>query len=58
MVSNTYDDTGAWLKAHADIEHDAENGVSIQYHNGQWIVGGVVIVDTIDSALELALDAA
>lgn len=54
MVSNTYDDTGAWLRAHADIEHDAENGVSIEYRDGRWIVAGVVAVDSIERALEIA----
>lgn len=47
-------DTGTWLRMHADMEHDAENGVCIEYCKGKWIVGGIVIVDSIENALELA----
>jgi hypothetical protein len=53
MVSNTFDDTGKWLTAVADMEHDAENGVCIEFRDGHWIVGGVVVVDSIENALEL-----
>jgi hypothetical protein len=54
MVSNTYDDTGKWLREINDIEHDAENGVCIEWCRGYWLVGGVVMVETLDNALELA----
>jgi hypothetical protein len=47
--------TGKFLRMHADMEHDAENGVCIEsLRDGRWLVGGVVIVDSIDNALELA----
>jgi hypothetical protein len=58
MVGNTFDDTGKWLREVNDIEHDAENGVCIEYKDGRWIVGGVVSVDSIQSALDLMLEAA
>lgn len=46
--------TGEYLKLSADMEHDAENGVCIEFKNGLWIVGGVVAVESIERALELA----
>jgi hypothetical protein len=54
MISNTYDDAGKWLREINDIEHDAENGVCIEWCRGYWLVGGVVMVETLDNALELA----
>jgi hypothetical protein len=50
--------TAEWVKESAEIEHDAENGTCIEYKDGRWIVGGVVAVDSIDSALDLLLEAA
>ncbi len=50
--------TGKWLRMHADMEHDAENGVCIEWCRGYWLVGGVVMVETLDSALDLMREAA
>jgi hypothetical protein len=55
MIGNTHDDTGKWLREVNDIEHDAENGVCIEFKDGRWIVGGVVVVETFCRALELAI---
>jgi hypothetical protein len=42
----------AFVKESADMEHD--EGICIEYRDGLWIVGGCVIVDSIQNALELA----
>lgn len=57
-IDEAIQNTGKWLRMHADMEHEAENGVCIEYRDGRWLVGGVVLVDTIDSALELLMEAA
>jgi hypothetical protein len=53
-VNDITNQTGEFLLEMARIEHNEDNGVTIEHRDGQWIVAGVVIVDSIDSALELA----
>ena len=51
----SHNSTGAFIKDMADIEHEYDHGITIEHKDGQWIVGGVAVVDTFGSALELAL---
>jgi hypothetical protein len=58
MSDDITNNTGKFLRLMADIEHEYDQGVTIEHKDGRWVVGGVAVVDSIESALELALGAA
>lgn len=59
MISHYVNDsaTAEWLLLSAELEH-CPTGVSLERRNGQWIVDGVVVVNSIQNATELLTEAA
>lgn len=49
--------TGEWLRLMADMEHE-ELPIDIEQRSDGWVVGGVLVVDTLERAIELTKEAA
>jgi hypothetical protein len=56
MITHYMNDssTGEWLRLMADMEHEQQIPIDVDPDDGWWVVGGVVKVESLEVAMELA----